>query len=252
MLQELPKLRQRYSPDFVVANVDNISSWRWPIDTHLKQLEKAGVDVMCSGDHFFDNQKEIIEYMAHKNCNLIRPANFYDVEGFPIMWKGYKIVEKNGMKLCVIHLMGQVFMRFDVYNPFLRLKEILEEKQVRSCDAIIVDFHKEATAEIVALWRYFDGKVSAVYWTHTHIQTNDEIILDEGTAYITDVWMTGPKKSIIWAEIDGLKSRFFTGVNPRIVQSLDQNFVLWALYLEIDSTSNKALFIEKIKVLWTL
>lgn len=251
-LREIKNLQKKYTPDFTIANVDNISSWRWPMAKHVLELEQVWVDVMCSWDHFFDNQKHLVEYLAKKDGKLIRPANFYDIPEMKIPWNGYKIVEKNWKKLSVIHLVWQVFMRFDVYNPFLKLEEILKNPEIADSDAVVVDFHRETTSEIWGLWIYFDGKISAVYGTHTHVQTNDDTILKKWTGFITDVWMNGPRNSIIWADSDVLKARFFTWINHKVVQSLDREYIVQWIFLEIDDTTKKTLHIEKIQILWTL
>lgn len=253
LLKELPQLQQRFSPDITIANVDNISSWRWAIPMRLEELEKAWVDIMCSGDHFFDNEKDLVEYMAKKDCRLIRPANFYEVGAYPVMGKWYTIFEKNGKKIAVIHLMGQVFMRYEVYNPFLKLQELLAQDDIQSCNAIVVDFHKEATSEIGALWRFFDGKISAVYGTHTHIQTNDDDIFEGGTGFLSDVGMCGPKNSVIWADVECLRGRFFTGLGKgKISQSLDSRYLVHGVFFETDDQKKNVLHIEKIKIIWTL
>lgn len=246
----LPALKKKYEADVVIVNVDNISSWRWAISEHLDELSPLWVDIMTSGDHFFDNKESLAQYIAQKECKLIRPANFYDVPLYPVPWNWYKVIEIKGKKFCVIHLMWWVFMKFDVYNPFLKLQELLSQEDIKSCDIIVVDFHKEATSEIQALWRYFDGNIHLLYGTHTHVQTNDEEILPGGCGYITDVWMCWPKKSIIWADIDCLKWRFFTGVYGKISQSLDKEFIVQGIFADIQD--KKTIYIEKIQIKWTL
>ena len=252
-LQLLPSLKQTYSPDCIIANIDNISSGRGAIEEHIRILEKSGVDVMCSGDHFFDNETDLQEYMANKDCNLIRPANFYEVSGLSVMGKGYKIIEKKWKKIAVIHLMGQIFMKYEVYNPFLKLQELLELPEIKSSDVVIVDFHKEATSEVWAMGRIFDGKVSVVYGTHTHIQTNDDEILPKGSGFISDVWMCWPKNSVIWASLDSVKWRFMTWLTKgKIVQSLEKDYVIQGLFVETHENDRTTLHIEKIKLVWTL
>jgi metallophosphoesterase (TIGR00282 family) len=253
LLKELPSLKEKYTPDLIIVNVDNITSGKWAIPEHLFTLEKAWVDIMCSGDHFFDHENDLIEYMNTSNCKLIRPANFSNVKGYPILGKGYMIIEKNWKKVAIIHLLGQVFMRHQVDNPFVTLQKILAETDFHDVENIIVDFHKEATSEIQAMARFFDGKISVLYGTHTHVQTNDDEILAGGTWYISDVWMCGARNSVIWADPESVRKRFFTGLNKwRIVQSLDENYGVHGLFVETEDTTKNTLYIEKIKIIWML
>lgn len=234
-------LKELYNPDLILANVDNISSWRWAVEEHVLELFDAWIDYMFSWDHIVDNAKHINDYLDNPRSRLIRPANFYD---YPGIW--YKIVEINGKKILLVHLMGQVFMHHDVYNPFLKLKEIIKENK---CDVTIVDFHRETTAEIYGMAYMFDGEISLVYWTHTHVQTNDEQILKKGTALITDIGMTGSRNSIIWAEYESVEARFLTGIQKwKISQSLDENYIVNAIIVDIDENTWKTLTIEKISL----
>jgi len=244
-LKELPSLKEIYKPDFIIVNVDNISSWRWPIEKHILELERSWVDVMTSWDHFFDNLEEIEDYISKESSPLIRPANYYESSEYKIPWVWYKIFKKNDKKLLVIHLLSSNWMRDSVYNPFLRLGEILSQNEEK-VDGIVVDFHKEYTSEIYWMWMLYDGQISFCYWTHTHIQTNDEIILDNWTWLICDVWMSWSLNSVIWADFNSVKKRFITGINKwKIEQSLDKRYVVNWVFVEIENM--KCLKIEKIK-----
>lgn len=136
---------------------------------------------MTGGDHIFDNAPNIYSYFKKENCNLIRPANFYESPGNIPKGTGSIIVEKNGKRLLVLQLLGEVFMSHKVSHPFLKVAQLLEEIPRDSYDACIVDFHRETTAELYGMGYFLDGKVSVVYGTHTHIQTNDAHILKKGT-----------------------------------------------------------------------
>lgn len=246
--KELPKLREKFNPDFVIVNIENATSWRWPIEKHAIELENLWIDVMTSWDHVFDNIDRITDYLDKKDSKLIRWANFYDNWSYHIPWKWYKIVEKNGKKLLVIHLIGQVFMNFNVENPFFSIDKILEETKNEKLDWIIIDFHKETTAEWYWLWFYLDWKVSFIFWTHTHIQTNDELILPNWTWILSDVWMNWPLYSVIWADFESVKKRFLTWISKwKISQCLDENYVVNWAFIEIWDDM-KCVNIEKIRI----
>lgn len=248
LTKELPKLKEKHNPDFVIVNIENATSGRWPIEKHARELESLGIDVMTTGDHIFDNITKIEDYLNEENSKLIRWANFYEHKDFKIPWKGYKIVENNWKRLLVIHLIWEVFMNKKVYNPFEVADDILEELKWEKFDWIIVDFHKETTAEGYGLWFHLDGKISALFGTHTHIQTNDELILPNWTGILSDVWMNWPLFSVIWADYKSVQKRFLTWMNKwKIEQCLDKNYVVnWAIFEIWDDM--KCEKIEKIRI----
>lgn len=250
-LHEYKNLVSKYNPDFTIVNVDNISSWKWPIEKHLVELEKVWVDLMTSWDHVFDNLEKIREYLNKSNPKLIRACNYFENEEFKIPWVWYRILEKNDKKLLVIHLISTSWMKDNAYNPFLKLQELLKDFDKTELDGIVVDFHKEFTSEIYWLAMSFDWEISFAYWTHTHIQSNDELILDSGTWLINDVWMSWSLHSVIWATLDSVKQRFFTWINKwKIVQSLDKRYVVSWVFVEIED--KKCVNIEKIRIKWQL
>jgi len=245
--KELPALKRKYNPDFIVVNVENISSGRWPIEKLVLEMKDLWVDVMTGGDHIYDNEKNITPYLEKENSRLIRPANFYESSFHKLTWKWYKIVERDWKKLLVIHLIGEVFMRYNVDNPFLKIDSILKEFLGEKFDAIILDFHKEASAEIDAMGFFLDKKISFVYWTHTHIQTNDEIILPWWTWKMWDVWMTGSLYSVIWADYNSVSKRFLTWIwKGKIEQNLWNDYVVNWVFIEVKN--KKCTNIEKIRI----
>lgn len=249
LISKIEELKKEHKPDFVIANVDNLSSWRWPILDHIRLLEEAGIDLMTSGDHFWDNQKKIAEYISEDTSRLIRPANYFESRYFEIPGKGYKIIEKNKFRLLVIHVLSGTFTKDDVYNPFLKIDEILEDLSKESFSWIIIDFHKETTSETYAMWNFLDWRVSLVYWTHTHVQTNDEQVLPNGTWILSDVWMTGPLNTVIGMDYESLKNRFLTWIQRwKMEQWLWPEYVLNALNVEIDEKNWKCLSLEKIRI----
>lgn len=247
--KELPILKNKYNPDFVVANVENATSWRWIIEKHAIELEKLWIDLMTWWDHIFDNFIKIKDYLDKDDSKLIRVANFYNDEN--LEWKGYKLIEKNWKTLLLIHLLSETFINHRVYNPFLKIQEILKKFERKKIDWIIVDFHKEVTSEGYWMAHFLDWKVSFIFGTHTHIQTNDELIFPGWTWLISDVWMNWPLFSVIWADYNSVKKRFLTWINKwKIEQCLDKNYVVnWVC---VDIEDNKCINIEKIRIRWSL
>lgn len=250
--KELPSLLEKYSPDFTIVNIENITSWRWPIEKHILEMNELPIDIMTWGDHIFDNEAKIKDLLNAENSKLLRPYNFYKTD-IDLSWFWYKILNKNGKRLLVVHLIGQVFMKYNVENPFLSLKTLLE-KLKWSYDFCVIDFHREATAEIYGLALFIDSElkdynVSLLFWTHTHIQTNDELVLDNGLWLIADVWMSWPMYSVIWASFESVRKRFISGIwKWKIEQSLDKRYVVNALYAEIDDENFSCKNIEKIRL----
>lgn len=244
--KELPKLKQKYSPDFVVANIDNVTSWRWAILKHINDLKDLWIDLMTGWDHIYDNIDKIWDYLNDEKSIVIRPLNFYETTLHKNPWKWYKIIEKNWKKLLVIHLMWEVFTKFRIDNPFLRVNDLLLKFENEKIDWIIIDFHKEATSEWYWIANFLNWRVSLVYWTHTHVQTNDDHILDLWTWLISDIWMNGSFKWVIWATYKSVEKMFLTWIlSWKIEQSLDSNYIINWIYVEIWD-DKKCMKIEKI------
>ena len=165
-------------------------------------IVKCGANAVTMGNHTW-GKKDIFTFIDDKR--LIRPANY--PEG--VCGKGYRIYDCKNKKIAVINLIGRTDMNVLSENPFLVCNKIIE-KIKDTVDIIIVDFHAEATAEKIAMGYHLDGRVSAVFGTHTHVQTADEKILSKGTGYITDIGMTGPKESVIGMDIEASLKRFTT------------------------------------------
>lgn len=198
----LPNLKKDKSIDFIIMNGENSAGGMGITEKLYKEMLSMGVNVVTMGNHTW-GKKDIFNFID--SPQLIRPANYpKDVVG-----KGYGIYECKGKKIAVINLIGRTDMNVLSENPFILIKQILKELKNIS-DIIIVDFHAEATAEKIAMGHYLDGKVSIVFGTHTHVQTADEAILPNGTAYITDIGMTGPKNSVIGMDIKVSIKRFET------------------------------------------
>jgi len=160
---------------------------------------------------------------------------------------GYGIYTCNDKKIAVVNLIGRVDMGVLSENPFVYIEDILEGIKDKS-DIIIVDFHAEATAEKVAMGYFLDGKVTAVFGTHTHVATADEQIMENGTGYITDIGMTGPSKSVIGVEIEVAIKRFLTSMPERYKVSTDKNIIMNGCMLEINDTTCRMEKIERISI----
>ena len=202
LAEELPKIKEQEKIDFIIVNAEN-SAGGMGITTQIyNKLCELGVNVMTMGNHTW-GKKDIFTFID--NENIIRPANYSE----KTPGHGYGIYNCKNKKICVINLIGRTDMGVLSENPFLKVKKIIKSVEEK-VDIIIIDFHAEATAEKIAMASYLDGKITALFGTHTHVQTADEQILDNGTAYITDIGMTGPIKSVIGMDIDVSIKRFET------------------------------------------
>ena len=198
----LPNLKQREKIDFVIVNGENVAGGMGITEKDFKQILFAGADVVTLGNHTW-SKKDVFNIIDDEK--LLRPANYpKDVVG-----KGYNIYKYKNKKIAVINLIGRTNMGVLSENPFLKADEIIEKIKDK-VDFIVVDFHAEATAEKIAFANYVDGRATIVYGTHTHVQTADEFVLPNGTAYITDIGMTGPVNSVIGMDKKASIKRFVT------------------------------------------
>jgi len=223
--------------DFVIANGENAAGGFGITGKIAGKLYSYGVDCITSGNHIWRN-KEIFK-VIEDNHRLLRPANYPN--GTP--GRGWTIIEKNGVKLGVINLMGRVYME-PLECPFKRARK--EVSQIRKITKnIVIDFHGEATSEKVAMGWYMDGMVSAVVGTHTHVQTADERILPGGTAYITDIGMTGPFDSVIGMRRENALKKFVT-LLPSKFSVAENNIRLNGVIISINRETGKSTLIERI------
>jgi hypothetical protein len=235
----LPRLREHYQLDAVIANGENAAGGVGLTPKIAEQLFLAGVDILTSGNHIW-KKKEIFDYIAGKN-ELIRPLNLSSPES---PGAGSCVFAcPNGHSLAVINLVGGVFM--EAYScPFRAAREEIT-RLATSGATILVDFHAEATAEKQALGWYLDGKVGAVLGTHTHVQTADERILPQGTAYISDVGMTGSMDSVLGVKKELAIQKFLTHMPVRFEPS-DLNPRLHAVVVTIDPERRIAREIQRV------
>ena len=191
--KRLPQLKEDEKINFVIVNGENAAEGMGITEKNFKAILAAGADVVTLGNHTW-TKKEF--FKIANNPKIIRPLNYS--KGLP--GRGYGIYEKDGKKIAVINLIGRVDMNVLSENPFQVMAKIIDNLK-NKVDIIIIDFHAEATAEKIAMAHFLDGKVTAIFGTHTHVQTADERILPKGTAFITDIGMTGPENSVIGMDI---------------------------------------------------
>ena len=234
----LRALVERFEIDFVIANVENAAAGFGITREIGDTIAGWGVDVMTSGNHIWD-KKEALDYIAAEP-RLLRPANY--PSGAP--GRGSLLARTDdGRGVGVVNLMGRVFMNA-IDDPFAAATREIEAFAGRT-RVIVVDFHAEATSEKMAMGWFLDGKVSAVIGTHTHVQTADERLLPAGTAYLTDVGMTGPMDSIIGTEREAALSRFLTGLPSRF-EPATGNPRLHGAVIDIDEATGRATSIVRL------
>jgi len=229
--QLLPGLRQQYRLDLVMANAENAAGGLGLTLATARELLDAGADVLTSGNHIWA-EREIIPYLDGE-MPILRPLNY--PPGVP--GKGYITVGR----AAVVNLIGRTFMG-DLDCPFRAIDQLLAKLEQ---PIIIVDFHAEATSEKMAMGRYLDGRVSAVLGTHTHVGTIDAQLLPRGTAYVTDIGMTGPLDSVIGDDAEAVIQRFLTGIPHRL--SVGKGKVAFnAIMVKVDDNTGRAISIDRI------
>ena len=238
--RHLRRLRDEHAVSFVVANAENSAGGAGVTPETAEEMFAFGVDCLTSGNHIWD-KKEVIPYID-REPRLLRPANYPP----PCPGSGlYVGTTEEGFRIAVINLMGRVYMgNYD--DPLRTADQLLREERNRS-DAVVVDIHAELTSEKGAMGCYLDGRVGLVYGTHTHIPTADERILPGGTAFQTDVGMTGPFDSIIGVEKDAVLQRFLTQRHIRFSPA-EKDIWLNATLVGVDETTGLALDIRRVTI----
>lgn len=237
--EQTAKIKQEKNIDVVVVNGENAAHGKGLTMPTYQALLSGGADVVTTGNHIWD-RKDIYDFIDREPF-LIRPANY--PEGCP--GKGYCVYPYKAKNIGVINLEGRTFMQL-LDNPFSKAEEVLKEIK-KDCDIILVDFHAEATSEKLALGFFLDGKVTAVFGTHTHVQTADERFLPQGTAYITDLGMVGSLNSIIGSRVEDVVNKFVTCRMTRF-EPADAPCIYCGLILEIDDKNNQPTKIERLQI----
>ena len=230
IVKELPKLKEKYDIDFCIINGENSAGGMGITKKIFDSLINAGADVITMGNHTW-GKKDIFSFIDDKR--IVRPANY--TKGLP--GNDYSIVNKNNKRIAVINLIGRTSMGILSENPFIVANDIYN-KLKNQADILVLDFHAEATAEKIAMGYYMDGKYTIVYGTHTHVQTADEQMLEKGTAYITDIGMTGPKKSVIGMDVGVSFKRFVTSL-PERYKLADSEAMINGCVFKINDETNR-------------
>lgn len=230
------RLRSEGRVDWVIANAENGAGGRGPSPEIAEAILNAGADALTLGDHTFDDRKLIP--MLETEPRIVRPANLPPAAA----GRGMTTLETPEGPICIISLIGRVFMN-PVDCPFRAVDKLLNLTRAKT---IFVDFHAEATSEKIAMGRYLDGRVTGVFGTHTHVQTSDETLLPNGTAYLTDLGMTGPKDSVIGREVEPVLQKFVTGM-PQKFDVSKKDPALEGVLLDVDLATGRARSIERIR-----
>ena len=233
----LQNIKNEFNIDFIIANGENSSGGLGMNPKAFSELTGAGVNAITLGNHTW-RKKDILKVID--DTRVIRPINYLDGTA----GRGFRFSNVNEKRILVINAVGRVYME-PVNNPFLAVRSAINEMADKA-DIIIVDFHAEATSEKKAMGYLLDGKVNLVFGTHTHVQTGDETILPKGTAYITDIGMTGPRESIIGADKSIIITSFLTEI-PEKKEVAAGDVELNAIMVEIDDGTNKTVSITRIR-----
>src|SRR5881227_2172586 len=241
VITRLPELKEKHALDFIIVNGENAAGGRGITGKITIELLRAGVSVVTTGDHIWD-QKEIIKFLDLEP-RLLRPLNYPD--GAP--GSGSIVLETAKGKIGVVNVQGRTFMQPILENPF-RAVEATVMKIREETTNIIVDAHGETTSEKIALGRFLDGKVSAVIGTHTHVQTADEQIFPGGTAFLCDAGMCGPANSILGRAVEPIVNRFISNL-PALFPVAKGDVRLCGVVVSIDETTGRAIGISRLNEL---
>ncbi len=237
--KNLQRIKEEKKINFIIVNGENISHGKGMNEGHYHWLVSQGVNVITLGNHSF--QQRSIYNVIDNASNIVRPYNFKEGPG-----KGYTTINYNGLKITVFQMIGKIFMDENNYSPFEKTNELLEN--VKS-DIYICDFHAETTSEKIAFGYAFDGKVNAILGTHTHVQTSDARILENGTAYITDVGMTGPLDGVIGVKKSVIIDRYMNQGKQKFEPEETGKTQFCAVIIEIDDRTLKTTTIDPIYVI---
>lgn len=238
----LPELREELKPDSVIVNIENIAHGAGLSPITVTEALTWKADVYTTGDHAWDNARGM-NLLADTHLPIIRPANY--PPGVP--GRGYHVYTNGAYTIAVINLQGQLFFRNHPLNPFLTVDDLLQQSDIQSAAIVLLDFHAEATSEKRGLGWHVDGRVSALWGTHTHVPTADAHILPKGTGYITDVGMNGNHYSIIGVDRQGPLKRFLQQIPVRFTFDDNGPLEVNAIVLDIDPRSAQTTSVAHIR-----
>ena len=239
LTKTLSKFVKENGINFVIANGENASEIKGLSKNDADALYNLGVDFITLGNHAF-GKKDIYSFLDNNDYQIIRPCNFPN----KAPGSGYSIVNVDGYKILIINALGTMYMT-PLNSPFESIDRILDREK-GSYDFAILDFHAEATSEKLAIAHYFDGRIAIIFGTHTHVQTADEQILPKGSAYITDIGMSGPVNSILGTKIETIVDKF-TLQTPQFFTVADGEVKVNGVIFDIDPSSAKINSIKRIK-----
>lgn len=238
--RNIKKIKSERKINLIICNGENITHGRGMNEGHYLWLLSQGVNIITLGNHTW-NQRSIYNYIDNAKC-IVRPYNY--LEEHP--GKGFVTINYNGIKITVFQMLGQVFMNEEVANPFEKTKELLE---TLNSEIIICDFHAESTSEKIAFAHAFDGRITCVYGTHTHVQTADERIFPKGTAFISDIGMTGPLDGVIGVKKEIIVDRYLNEGKMRFEPEDEGKSQFCGIILEINDTTHKVTRIDRLNVI---
>lgn len=252
--QLLPELKKEFEPDLILANGENAAHGQGLTEEAMKELLASGIDYLTGGDHAFSlgGSDQLLE---SANNPALRPLNWPG----QVAGRGFAIIPAGAKRILLVNMIGRVFMRHDFDDPFVKIVELLDdyslggrEQGSEAVNAVILDFHAEATSEKAALAWFLDGRVSAVLGTHTHVPTADEKILPQGTAFISDVGMVGALDSVLGADREIVIKRFLTQRLFKIEPATGQTAEVNGVVLELDDKTGLAKNITRLRRLVNL
>ncbi len=239
LAQALPEIQEQTEATFTVVNIENAAGGFGITEKVFHELSRLDIDVMTSGNHIWD-KREALEFIVTQPT-LLRPHNY--PAGTP--GSGWVTVQKQGVRLGVLNVMGQAFMHPTLDSPFTSVDDVLAAESDK-VDLVVVDFHAETTSEKVAMGWHLDGRAAAMVGTHTHIPTADERVLPEGTAYITDLGMTGCYDSVIGSDRHAVLNRMVHKIQSRLDPATGPGS-LCGVVVEVDESTGKAISIERVR-----
>ena len=230
----LPTFVDKYHIDFVIANGENVTHGKGLLRHHYFELIESGVDVVTLGNHY-DSKNDLRRYIEQTD-RLIRPLNLLN----PYPGEGSAVFEVNGVSVRVTNILGSAMMKEEVNNPYMSLSDLLDDPDEEKATIHIVDFHAEATGEKICFAYAFDGKVSAVLGTHTHVQTKDAKILPNGTAFISDVGMTGFADGALGFDKDTVMNKLIFGEQTKFDLPKEGRGLFSAVVIDVDELTGPA------------
>jgi 2',3'-cyclic-nucleotide 2'-phosphodiesterase len=241
----IPKIKEDYKPDFIIANGENASGGLGITPSVVDELLFYGIDFITTGNHIWKH-KEINDYLDNKSNKIIRPINYPISKSFTTPGVGFSKIDHNKYNILVINVLGRTFTQ-EVDCPFSKIEHFMENVDRDKYKIILVDFHAETSSEKVAMGWFLNGKVSAVVGTHTHVQTADERILDKGTAYISDLGMCGSMDTVIGVDRDIIIKKFLT-CRPISFKYPEINLGVNGVVIDIDEDTGIAKYIKRINI----